>query len=109
VQDGPNVLWWTWTGTRIQRTLCGLGVLLAGLRVEDEELMLSFEKTTVSEVRRAYRSFLNQSIDPEALAARFANLEREKYDRFLPLHLQARSFAKQYLDLPGALGLIREL
>ena len=44
VQDGPDLTWFTWTGTRIQRTLAGLGIHLGGFRVEDRGIALSFEK-----------------------------------------------------------------
>ena len=36
LQDGPDAIWFTWTGSRIQRTLFGLGQFFGGLKVTDE-------------------------------------------------------------------------
>jgi ATP-dependent Lhr-like helicase len=109
MQDGPDVLWWTWTGTRIQRTLYGLGAFVAGLSVEDHGLLLSFKKTTAKELRSLYSEFAKSSIEPDLLAARFVDLCREKYERFLSPALLARSFARARLDVKGAMDVIAEM
>ena len=46
LQDGPDAIWFTWTGSRIQRTLSALGEFFGGLKVTDENIALVFEKTT---------------------------------------------------------------
>jgi ATP-dependent helicase Lhr and Lhr-like helicase len=106
LQDGPDVTWFTWTGSRIQRTLFGLGEFFAGLKVTDEEIALVFTKTRVEEVRRAYRTFLSDRPVSEKLAARFPLRVREKYEPFLSDELTAEQFARERIDLEGAMGII---
>ena len=54
LQDGPRAIWFTWTGTKIQRTLYGLGTYFGGFDVSDEGIALVFEKTTIARVRETY-------------------------------------------------------
>ena len=51
IQDGPDVIWFTWTGSRNQRTLFALGQYFGGLKVADKAIALIFEKTTIAHVR----------------------------------------------------------
>ena len=64
LQDGPDAMWFPWTGSRIQRTLFGLGKFFGGLKVSEEKsypaskrIALVFEKTTVARVQEVYRGF----------------------------------------------------
>ena len=50
-----DAIWFTWTGSRIQRTLLGLGEFFGGLKVTDERIALVFEKATVAKVQEVYR------------------------------------------------------
>jgi len=104
--DGPQVAWLTWTGSRVGRTLCALGKY-AGLRVEDADIALVFEKASEADVRSAYRRFLDDAPTAEALADRFPQRAQEKYDPYLGEELLAKVFARNSLDLDGALALIR--
>jgi ATP-dependent Lhr-like helicase len=105
--DGPDVIWFTWTGSRINRTLLALGLSLSRWHVTDDEIALTFEKASAPAVVEAYRAFLSGHPAPEQLARCFPCLAQEKYDRFLAEPLQAQVFAKNRLDVPGALDLIR--
>jgi hypothetical protein len=109
VQDGPRLTWWTWTGSRIQRTLAGLGRSAGTLDVRDDGIALRFARATEAEVREAYRRFLDACPAAEELAPLFPHRGREKYEPFLSEALQARSFARDALDLAGALEMIRLL
>lgn len=107
IQEGAYVTWFTWTGTRIQRTLAGIGTLLGGLRVEDEgAISLTFAKTTEADIREAYRRVQESLPEPEALAAKFTCRVREKYEPFLSDGLQSRIFGRDHLDLEGAVQVI---
>jgi ATP-dependent Lhr-like helicase len=109
VVEGPRLLWFPWTGDRIQRTLAGYGRYLANLSVHDDGVSLVFEKTNEAEVRRVYARFLEDPPSAEALAERFPDRAREKYEPFLSEALLTRSFARERLDLPGAVEAIKGL
>ena len=94
LQEGPDAIWFTWSGTRIQRTLYGLGTYVAGFRVADEGIALVFEKTSVSRVKEAYASYLTDGPDALNLALKFPIRVREKYEGFLSDELTARLFAR---------------
>ena len=108
LQDGPDAIWFTWTGSRIQRALWGLASFFGGLKVTDEEVALVFEKTPVARVHEIYRGFLTQCPDAVSLATQFPWRLDEKYDRYLSDNLTAQLFAQERLDLSGALEKIRE-
>jgi ATP-dependent Lhr-like helicase len=103
LQDGPDTIWFTWTGSRIQRTLAGLGLYLGGLKVQDEGVALRFEQTAESEVRRLFRGFLENPPGVSVLASKFSERANEKYEPFLSEDLQSQVFASHCLDLEGAL------
>src|SRR5262249_7383305 len=107
VHEGPHLFWFTWTSSRIERTLAGLGRLAGQLSIRDEEIALVFEKTTEGQVREVYARVLQSPPNLESLAEHFTDRAQEKYEPFLCEALQARSFARDRLDLAGAIGLIR--
>ncbi len=106
LQDGPDAIWFTWTGSRIQRTLWGLGNYFGGLKVTDEEVALVFEKTTVARVQEIYRGFLTNCPDAVSLASnsptacgKIRLLSFGRSDRHV--------FARERLISTGALTIIR--
>ena len=107
-QDGADAVWFTWTGSRIQRTLSAFGEFFGGLKVDDKRIALVFEKTNANKVREIYSGFLSSSPDALALARRFQHRVREKYDVYLSDDLTAELFAREGIDLPGAIKSIRE-
>ena len=106
VSDGNDLVWFTWTGSQINRTLMALGSFVAGLRVTDDGIALTFETISEEAVRDAYRSLLTGHPSVEELAAKFPVKAQEKYDWCLAEELQARALARNALDLEGALALI---
>ena len=109
LQDGPDTIWFTWTGSKIQRTLSGLGSFAGGLKVIDEGIALVFEKATVAHVQEVYRRFLTTCPDAVSLALQFPYRVVEKYDGYLSDDLTALVFARERLDLDGAIGKIQEV
>ena len=109
LEDGLDTIWFTWTGTRIQRTLWALGKLSGIQTVHDEHVALVFEKTPIAQVQKIYRAFLANCPDAVSLARQFPNRVVEKYDRFLSDDLTAEVFARERMDLPGALEKIRTI
>jgi len=108
VHDGADLVWFTWTGSRINRTLMALGSFIAGLKVTDDGIALTFESTPENAVRDAYRRVLTVHPSVEELAAKFPLKAHEKYDWCLSEELQAQALARNSLDLEGALALVRD-
>jgi len=116
LQDGPDTIWFPWTGSRIQRTLFALGKFFGGLAVTEEKshpasarIALMFEKATVPKVQEVYRGFLEKCPDAVSLAEQFEGRVREKYEPYLSDDLTAQLFAQERIDLVGALQKIREI
>ena len=103
IKDGPDTYWFTWTGSRIHRTLMGMGRFLGGMDVRDEDIALCFERTSPETVREKYLKFLAAPPDADCLAMEFPVRISEKYDVLLPDNLQAKNFACNNLDVEGAL------
>ena len=109
LQDGSDTIWFTWTGSRIERTLAGLGCHVGGLDIQDEEIALRFAHAKEDEIRETYRRFLTDRPDVLELASHYPERAREKYERFLSDELQSQVFASHCLDLDGAVQMIRSL
>ena len=109
ITDGADTYWFTWTGSRIHRALMGMGRFLGGLDVRDEDIALCFERTSPEAVREKYLKFLATPPDADCLAMEFPVRVSEKYDVFLPDDIQAKNFARNNLDVEGALRLIQEI
>jgi ATP-dependent helicase Lhr and Lhr-like helicase len=109
LQDGPDAIWFTWTGSRIQGTLWGLGTFFGGLKVIDEGVALVFEKVSAARVQEIYHAFLTDCPDGVSLASQYTHRLIEKYDRYLSDDLTAELFARERLDLSGALEKIRAI
>ena len=103
--NGNDTIWFTWSGTRVNRTLLGLG-LHNELRVSDDGIALTFEKMSDLDIRAHYSQFLSEQPNPVELAQCFPVKAVEKYDGFLADELLCESFARNYLDLPGAVETI---
>jgi len=104
-RNGNEIIWFTWCGTRANRTLLGLG-LYKDLDVSDEGIALTFKNMTDIEIQECYSQFLLEQPDPVELAQCFPIKTVEKYDGYLADELLSEAFARNYLDLPGALRTI---
>lgn len=107
-RNGEELIWFTWCGTRVNRTLLGLG-LYKDIKVSDEGIALTFEKISDTEIQKYYSQFLLEQPDPVELAHCFPVKAIEKYDGYLADELLSEAFARNYLDLPGAVEAIRRL
>ena len=105
-RNGNDTIWFTWSGTRVNRTLLGLG-LHSRLHVSDDGIALNFEKMSDMDIRARYSQFLSEQPNPVELAQFFPVKAVEKYDFFLADDLLCESFARNYLDMSGALGTIK--
>ena len=107
--DGSSTIWFTWTGSRINRTVLALGSGCAGSEATDDDIALTFANTSKHALVADYRDILSHPPTALSLAAEFSLKSQEKYDRFLSSDLQARVFAQNALDIDGALSAIREM
>ena len=77
--------------------------------MQEEGIALKIEKKTAEAVCDAYRKVLVNCPSATKVATKLGGLAMEKYEPFLSEELQALVFAKNYLDLEGAVGQIRSL
>jgi ATP-dependent Lhr-like helicase len=106
ITDGATTYWFTWTGTRIQRTLVGLGMFYGDLKVRDERIALSFDGANEPQIRSAYGSIAAQMPTSTELAQRFSMKAQEKYDSFLSDALLSTAFARNCIDLNAVTELL---
>jgi ATP-dependent helicase Lhr and Lhr-like helicase len=104
--EGAQTAWFTWTGSRINRTLLAIGRHVANLEALDEGIALVFSKSDPAEIQAAYAEALRHPPAPEALAATVPVKATEKYEGILSDALQTAIFAHNSLDVPGALALM---
>lgn len=109
VEDGPDVIWFTWTGSRINRTLWGLAKYFGGFVVVDEDIALTFEKETIDKVRTFFADILQNPPNEVELATKFVLKASEKYDLFLSDDLLNLVYAKNSLALDDALILLKSV
>lgn len=101
IVDGQQVIWLTWTGTRINRTLLTYARHVANLNVQDEDIALVFEASP-EKVLSTFKAFASNPPTAEKLASLVPHKIQEKYDPFLSDSLQGRVYARNSLDVEGA-------
>jgi len=106
-KDGNDTIWFTWCGTRVNRTLLGLG-LHKRLNVSDEGIALVFENMSERDIHAYYSQYILEQPDPVKLAQYFPVKAMQKYDVFLTYDLLCESFARDYLDMSTALKAIKK-
>lgn len=101
VIDGQDVTWFTWTGSRVNRTLALLGKHFAGFDVIDEGIALTFLKADPVSVLREYQALSDSPPSAEVVASKITNKAQEKYDGFLSENLLNTVFSANCLDMAG--------
>lgn len=106
--DGDSFLF-PWSGTIACSTLM-LALKQAGLPASTRGIIIEIDRTRLDSIRETIKSLATSAApDPIQLASQVANLEREKYDRFLPRHLLTVGFAADRLSPEAVPGLARLL
>ena len=105
--NGKEIIWFTWAGTRINRSLVSLG-LNEGLKVSSYDFALSFEDTNDIDIHNCYNKFIKDTPDPVELAKQFHIQTIEKYDEYLSDDLLNEAFAHNYLSIPSAVKYLHE-
>lgn len=108
-QEGNNIIWFTWTGTSINLTLFILAKNYLDLKVEMNDVALVFSDISIKCLKERLFLLLNKCPSELELARSFPLKSFEKYDDFLTDELQSIAFAKNYLELEGALTLIKKI
>lgn len=106
--DGRECTWFTWTGTKIQRTLMSYA-RSAGMEVLDRDIALVFPGMNESGVIQLFQQMLDERPSATDLARRTFARSLEKYDPFLENEIQVISFARNCLDVEAALACLRQL
>ena len=100
-------LWFTFTGTRIQRTLL-LAAESIGLSASDQDVAIEFN-AGIADVASAFRSLRDRELDALALTAHLPSKQLRKFDDLLSDDLLAQAIANDGIDVDGAAGLIDRL
>lgn len=100
-------VWLTWTGTKIQRTLCLLANSV-GLRAIDNDIAIEL-KASVADVIRKMQQAVSEPIDAGALAARLSVKQTRKLDNLIAVPLLVQSLAHDALDICGAEDVVSAL
>lgn len=109
IKDGLDIIWFTWTGSLINRTLWGMAKFYGELNVEDNGIALTFRKTDEAAISKAFKSIFDNPPSIEEIASKFTVKTQEKYDEFLSEKMQTHVFARNCLDLDGALQSVKKV
>ncbi|NLX57661.1 MAG: DEAD/DEAH box helicase, partial [Phycisphaerae bacterium] len=101
--DGSCV-WFTWTGTVVQRTLMAMARML-GLDAQDQNVAIEFGHST-DEVKERLRCLSATSPAALSLAEHVPTRFIRKYDPYLSEDLLRRQLAESLLDVSGAMYLV---
>jgi len=107
--DGKDTLWFTWTSSRINRTIAALGRFFGQLHVDDEGIGLLFHGVSAGDIAEVYLPFMKTPPEPEDLASHFPVKAIEKYEHCLSSDLQSSLIARNSLDVPAAVNHLTSL
>ena len=99
--------WFTWTGTKIQRTLCLIADSV-GLRATDRDVAIEFEAGAPDVIQRLQQA-LREPIDAGSLAARLPAKETRKLDYLVAGPLLVQSLAHDAVDIPSVEAVVTEM
>ena len=100
-------LWFTWTGTRIQQTLCLIADSV-GLVAVDRYIAIEFANGVPDVVLRLQQA-LHETLDPVSLATRLPAKQTRKLDHLINEPLLVQSLAHDALDVGGAENILRRM
>lgn len=94
-------LWFTWTGTKIQRTLCLIADTV-GLQT------IEFDASAPDVIQKLQQA-VREPIDTASFAARLSAKQTRKLDHLIAKPLLVQSLAHDALDIPGAESVVRTM
>lgn len=102
LQSGTTVYWFTWAGSRINRTLV-IMLKSSGLRAWDAGIAIGIEKSDIQHVTSCLAVILVKPPSTTQLAGSATVKISQKYDPFLSDSLLTDIYAANCLDCAGAL------
>ena len=100
--DGANTLWFTWTSSKVNRTLASFGRNCGRFKtIDDEGIGLVFHDVSAGDVVNAYLSIMKNPPDAVQLASSFPVKAVEKYEPYLSDDLLSKVVARNTLDVPA--------
>ena len=100
-------LWFTWTGTKIQRTLC-LMASTADLEATDQDIAIHFSHNPKTVVRD-YQKILKAAPAALVLAKHIPGRRLRKFDEYIADELLVQSLAQDAIDIGSAVEAIDAL
>lgn len=107
IQSGTRTYWFTWCGSRINRTLWALAHLFGNLKVDDEEVGLVFRNATADQIIQSYHAIASNPPSQKSVAQKGGFTALEKFDTLLDEELQSEIFVRDRLDLDGAIDFLK--
>jgi ATP-dependent helicase Lhr and Lhr-like helicase len=108
VDLGNDSAWFTWTGSKINRTLM-LAARASGLEASDIGVGLVLQGQTPEQLQRLLQGLKRDGLNGEALADQAELSDLEKYDAFIVKDLLRKAYIQDRLDLAGAELLLAQL
>jgi ATP-dependent Lhr-like helicase len=102
-----QTLLFTWSGTRIHRTI-GLMIRLAQLDYADKEIAFEI-RAPIETTWQKLEQVVNAGITDIELASVLSFKERRKYDHYVPDQLLTESFAHDALDVERGIRRLRDI
>jgi ATP-dependent helicase Lhr and Lhr-like helicase len=96
-----GIEWFPWCGSRVLLTL-ELAAKADGLKTERDDLRLRYEKLTPADFVAHRARIASGAFSAEQLVMLAADLERDRFDEYVPESLLQRAFVTEVLDMPGA-------
>ena len=114
IQEDNHLTWFTWTSSKIHRTLWGLARLSGSLNVDGmlgppDELTLTFKSNDIQDLLNTYTQLLKNPPAVNKVARVFPTKGKEKYDVYLDEELQVMVYASNYLDFDGSIDYLKRL
>lgn len=100
--EGKKILWFTWRGSRVNRTLL---LIMKSLKLTCDDSypgLLIFDSCDPQRLLNILRSVDVRSLSIESLAAHQPRVATEKYDMYMPEELWRYQYSVNSLDIEGA-------
>ena len=98
IPTSNGTFWFPWAGSAALRTLRILGSCYGGFDIVERDIALFFNGATPDEVMRFYTYILADCPPKTEIVQKYGDLNREKYDQYLPENLLITGFAEKYID-----------
>lgn len=109
IQEGEKTFWFTWKGTRANRTLCLLLKTQGTQAVECDTGVIAIDDCSEEMLLKLVMPFETKSLEIDSLTRIQGPVYTEKYEEYLPVDLWQYQFGTNFLDIASARHSIRTL